>query len=107
VAQRLAISCYDSQCGLKLLPAVCFESIRRDLAEDGFCIDLDILLQLERRGCLVAEFPIDWHDHSESRVRVFRDGWRMLRALNRLRRRQRAIAEVDRRELPVFSPTAQ
>lgn len=89
-SEGLRVPVYDSQCGLKLVPRPAYEQIKRDLCEDGFCLDLEVLVELRRCGCPVVEFPIDWHDEPGSRVRVFRDGWRMIRAVARLRRRQRS-----------------
>lgn len=91
-SEGLRVPCYDSQCGFKLIPRAHYEQIAAELSEDGFCLDLEILMELHRRGLPVIEFPIDWYDKPGSRVHVFRDGWRMLQAIRRLRRRQGRVA---------------
>ncbi len=101
--KRLGISCRDSQCGLKFLPAACYKAIRRDLREDEFGIDLEILAQVTRLGVPLSEFPIDWIEHPQSRVRMFRDGWRMLCAVERLRSRGRGEVPVSAKKLVCVS----
>lgn len=90
-SEGLGIACYDSQCGFKLLHRSVFERIRGSLEENGFALDLELLVQLERHECRIVEFPIDWHDTPDSRVHLWRDGWRMIRAVQRLRKRRRAL----------------
>ena len=71
----------DTQCGFKLF--------RRDVAQDlfsassieGYGFDLEILYVAQQRGYRIAEVPVNWADQPGSKVRVFRDGFAMLREL--------------------------
>jgi len=76
----------DTQCGFKLF--------RQDVAQelfsigriDGYGFDLEILYVARRRGFRISEVPINWADQPGSKVRVFRDGLRMLTDMLRVRR---------------------
>lgn len=103
-SESLGLDCYDSQCGFKLLPRVTFDRIQGSLEENGFALDLELLVLLEQQEYPVIEFPIDWHDEPGSRVHLWRDGWRLIRAVRRLRKRR----ETTLAPLPttVASPAA-
>lgn len=78
---------YDSQCGYKLLPAEAWQRIADSLHETGFAFDVELLAALRRHDATIEEVPIDWIDRPGSKVRLLRDGWRMLRAVRRIKRR--------------------
>ncbi len=79
----------DSQCGFK-----CF---RRDAAEAlfphqtimGWSFDVELLFIARRLGYAIVELPIPWYFNPDSRVKVLRDSWRMLRDLLAIRRNGR------------------
>jgi len=76
----------DTQCGFKLLQ----EAVALDLFSvaciNGYGLDLEILYVAQRRGYRIAEVPVNWADQPGSKVRVFRDGFRMLLDLLTIRR---------------------
>jgi dolichyl-phosphate beta-glucosyltransferase len=76
----------DTQCGFKLLK----EAVARDLFSvariNGYGFDLELLYLAQRRGYRIVEVPINWADQPGSKVRVLRDGLRMLRELLAVRR---------------------
>lgn len=71
----------DSQCGFK-----CF---RGDIAEEifplqtntGWAFDVEVLFIARQRGYRIVEVPIPWYFNPESKVRLLRDAWRMVRDL--------------------------
>jgi dolichyl-phosphate beta-glucosyltransferase len=75
----------DTQCGFKMF--------RREVAlhllpfchQTGYLFDVEALLRAHRLGYRLAEVPISWQDIPGSKVRLFRDGWRMVRGLAELR----------------------
>jgi dolichyl-phosphate beta-glucosyltransferase len=90
VVQRLGLAgIEDTQCGFKLFRA----AVSRDLFSlsrvDGYGFDLEILYLAKRRGYRIAEVPVNWTDQPGSKVRVLRDGFRMLRDLLLVRRDER------------------
>ena len=76
----------DTQCGFKLLR----EAVALDLFSvaciNGYGLDLEVLYVAQRRGYRIAEVPVNWSDQPGSKVRVFRDGFRMLLDLLTIRR---------------------
>ncbi|HXF94024.1 MAG TPA: dolichyl-phosphate beta-glucosyltransferase [Nitrospiraceae bacterium] len=76
----------DTQCGFKLFR----RSVARDLFSvasiDGYGFDLELLYVAQRRGYRIAEVPVNWADQPGSKVRVLRDGLRMVRDLFAIRR---------------------
>jgi dolichyl-phosphate beta-glucosyltransferase len=69
---------YDSQCGLKFLPATAYSQIRPWLEGRRFAFDLELLATLRHIGCPIEEVPIHWHDVAGSKVSLGRDSLRML-----------------------------
>ena len=78
---------YDTQCGLKALPACHYRQIRPLLAENRFAFDVELIAALDHARLPAAELPIDWHETPGSKVRLVRDTLAMLRAVLRIRRR--------------------
>lgn len=79
----------DTQCGFKLLRG---EAARRLFAEttvDRFAYDVELVWLAVERGYRVVEVGVEWHNDPASRVRVLRDGWRMLVDVVRFRSRHR------------------
>ena len=76
----------DSQCGFK-----CF---RGDIADEifplqtntGWAFDVEVLFIARQRGYRIVEVPIPWYFNPESKIRILRDSWRMLRDLILIRR---------------------
>ena len=79
---------YDTQCGLKALPASHYQRIRPLLAENRFAFDVELIAALDHARLPAAEFPIDWHETSGSKVNLLRDSLAMLRAVLRIRQRR-------------------
>lgn len=80
----------DTQCGFK-----CF---RGDIAAEvfplqtntGWTFDVEVLYIARRHGYQISEIPIPWYYNPESKVRLARDSWRMIRDLLTIRRNARA-----------------
>ncbi|MGH7164739.1 MAG: dolichyl-phosphate beta-glucosyltransferase [Nitrospiraceae bacterium] len=76
----------DTQCGFKLIRMAIAQDLFSVMHVDGYGFDLELLYLAQRRGYLVAEVPVNWADQPGSKVRVFRDGVRMLQELLAIRR---------------------
>ena len=79
IVQRLGIpGISDTQCGFKLFR----KTVARDLfgtsLVSSYGFDLEVLYVAQRRGYRIAEVPVNWADQPGSKVRVLRDGLRML-----------------------------
>lgn len=80
----------DTQCGVKIVPAIAYRSIGNRLLERGFVFDVELLLAMETSGCDVKEVPIPWAEIPDGKVRPLRDAWAMLGGLLRIRKRSKA-----------------
>lgn len=81
----------DTQCGFKLFSQEAAEAIFTQLQTEGFAFDLEVLGLAEHLGYRIVEVPIYWSNDQDSRVRVFRDGWRSTCAIWTIRQRLRKM----------------
>jgi dolichyl-phosphate beta-glucosyltransferase len=79
----------DTQCGFKLFRRSVAQDLFSVATIDGYGLDLELLYVAQRRGYRVAEVPINWTDQPGSKVRVWRDGFLMMRELARVRQNDR------------------
>ncbi|MCA9267781.1 MAG: glycosyltransferase family 2 protein [Planctomycetes bacterium] len=79
----------DTQCGFKLFGTQRAIELFNIAQEDGFAFDVELLLIAQRRGLKVAEVFVNWTEMPGSKVSLFRDGWRMLKAVRRIKKRYR------------------
>jgi dolichyl-phosphate beta-glucosyltransferase len=86
LARRLlGVAAADPQCGFKMFRRDAGRHLFRLGRETGYLFDLEALALADRLGYRVAEVPIRWADQPGSKVRLLRDGGRMLCDLARLR----------------------
>ncbi len=89
VSSLFKIPVYDSQCGLKFVPAEAFRANEALLRSAGFAFDAELLVVLIDAGIPVKEEPIDWKEMAGGHVSLFRDPLRMARDLFAIRRRRK------------------
>jgi len=77
----------DTQCGFKLLRGDDARALAREMKEDGFSFDVELILLARRRGLRLQELPVRWRNDPGSRVNALRDSTAMLVALTRILRR--------------------
>ncbi len=75
----------DTQCGFKAFRARAAREIFSRQRLDGFSFDVEVLALAAGLGLRVEDLPVEWHDADATRVRLWRDGWSMLRDLWRVR----------------------
>jgi len=86
VVQVLAVrGIHDTQCGFKLFTRDAAHAIFSRCRLNGFSFDFEALFYAQRLGYEIAEVPIRWMHQEGSKVRLLRDGLRMLRDLVWLR----------------------
>jgi dolichyl-phosphate beta-glucosyltransferase len=76
----------DSQCGFKMMPRATARMLFSLAQEQGYLIDLELLMIATRRGLRIAEIPVAFQDLPGSKVHLVVDSCRMLLGLPRLRR---------------------
>jgi dolichyl-phosphate beta-glucosyltransferase len=77
----------DTQCGFKLFNKRAAEDIFERVQCTSLAFDVEVLYLAEQLEYTVAEIPVIWDNDNDSRVRLVRDSWSMLRDLVNIRRR--------------------
>ena len=80
----------DSQCGCKAFSAKAAKQIFSRCEIDGFAFDLEALLWAMMWEYRWVEIPVRVINHGDSKVRVARDTWKMLRDIRKMNKRIRA-----------------
>ena len=75
----------DTQCGFKAFRHAAAQEIFSRQRLDGFSFDVEALALAAALGLRVTDLPVAWFDETATRVRLWRDGWNMLRDLRRVR----------------------
>ena len=75
----------DTQCGFKLFHRDRTRSIFEQQTIDGFGFDPEILFLAARRRLRIREVSVRWSHADDTKVRVIRDGFRMIADLVRIR----------------------
>jgi dolichyl-phosphate beta-glucosyltransferase len=80
----------DTQCGFKAFRLSVCRAILQSAVVDRFGFDVELLFVAYRGGLRLQEVPVRWHHHEGSKVRLSRDGPRMLADIVLVRRRMMA-----------------
>lgn len=80
----------DTQCGFKLFATEAAWGLFGLSQENGYAFDVEVLFLAQRKNMAIAEVPVNWTEMPGSKVSVWRDGMKMLRAVRRIKRRWRA-----------------
>jgi len=81
----LGLKLHDTQCGFKLFHRDRTRSLFEKQTIDGFGFDPEILFLAARRRLRVREMSVRWSHADDTKVRVIRDGLRMVADLVRIR----------------------
>lgn len=79
----------DTQCGFKLFRKEAAREIFFRLETEGFAFDVEALLLARKLGYRIAQVPVVWVNHPQSRVRLVRGSLRMLAELFKIRRKKK------------------
>ncbi len=77
----------DSQTGCKAFSGKAAKDIFGRCETDGFAFDFEVILWAQKLGYGFRELPVKIINHRESKVRVLRDSFRMLRDLGKIKKR--------------------
>jgi len=75
----------DTQCGFKSFVTERTRIVFEQQRIGGFGFDPEILFLAQRHGLRIREVPVRWSHDADTKVRVLRDGTRMLADLARIR----------------------
>lgn len=79
----------DTQCGFKMFTQAAARELFQRQRIDGFSFDIEILYLAKTLGLRIKEVPINWSAQTGSKVRLFRDSFKMLWDILRIRRLHR------------------
>ena len=85
----------DTQCGFKCFTRQAAEALFPLQTMNGWTFDVEVLAIAQKMGLKIAEVPIPWYYHGDSKVRVVRDSLKMARDLFRIRARVRKHARYQ------------
>ena len=77
----------DSQCGCKAFRRDAVDKIFPRCEVNGFAFDFEAILWAVKFGMVIKEIPVKVINHRESKVRVIRDTFKMLRDLRKMKKR--------------------
>jgi len=83
-------SLQDTQCGFKMFREDVVKLIFPKQTMSGWSFDVEILYIASRMGIPILEIPIPWYFNNDSKVKVFRDSYRMFTDLLRIRKNGKA-----------------
>lgn len=75
----------DTQCGFKLFTRKAAHTIFPLCFIDRFSFDVEVLYLARQMDYKIAELPVHWTNHGDSRVNPIRDGLRLLADIVRIR----------------------
>jgi dolichyl-phosphate beta-glucosyltransferase len=76
---------WDTQCGFKLFRSDAGKKIFGLVRTEGFGFDVEFLYAARQMGYTIAEVPVRWMNDADSRLRMLRDPYLVIRDLVRLR----------------------
>jgi len=76
---------HDVTCGFKCFRSSSAKRIFRVQKIDRWVFDTEILFLAQTFGCRIAQVPVHWADHRDSRVSLFRDAFGSFRDLFRIK----------------------
>lgn len=76
----------DSQCGCKAFRKEAAQTLFGKAKVDGFAFDFELILRAQKEGISIVEMPVRVVNHRESKIRIFRDTFRMLGDLRRIKK---------------------
>jgi dolichyl-phosphate beta-glucosyltransferase len=90
----------DTQCGFKLFNGSAAEKIFSHAQCTSMAFDVEVLYLADKFGYYATEMPITWHNDPDTRVRLVRDSWLMLKDLVRIRKWHRQAQPEYKEKIP-------
>ena len=87
----------DSQCGFKAFRANAARDIFSRARVNGFAFDFESILWAKELGFKISEIPVKIINHRASTVNVFKDSFKMLRDIYKIRRHIDKERKADRK----------
>ena len=91
---------YDSQCGFKFFTRAAAREIFSHQKLSAWAFDAELLYLARRLGYTIAQIPVRWRNDPETKVKILRDGPRMLADILRIRALHRDLKPITGRRSP-------
>ena len=86
----------DSQCGCKAFKREAAREIFSRGKVNGFAFDFECILWAQKLGYKISEMPVKIINHRESTVHVFRDTFKMLKDVYKIRKRVKKEGKTEK-----------
>ncbi len=60
----------DHQCGFKFFSATYLKKAVKDVEDDHFLFDAELLVRAQREGLVPYEMPVEWHEGTNTKVKA-------------------------------------
>ncbi|MBU6375751.1 MAG: glycosyltransferase [Bdellovibrionales bacterium] len=77
ISMSFQLPIYDSQCGCKFFKRALIMPLLSRILDSRWTWDTQLVLMLHLLKARMVEIPVDWNEVAGSKIRVFRDAWRM------------------------------
>ena len=77
----------DTQCGFKLYKSYFAKNIFRNIKENGYIHDVEILIISNKKKYTIKELPVNWIHMEGSKINIFKDSFKMFLDLFKLKLR--------------------
>ena len=77
----------DTQCGFKLYKSYFAKNIFRNIKENGYIHDVEILIISNKKKYTIKELPVNWIHMQGSKINIFKDSFKMFLDLFKLKLR--------------------
>ena len=81
------ITINDTQCGFKLYKSSLAKKIFRNIKENGYIHDVEILIISNKKKYTIKELPVNWVHMDGSKINIFKDSFKMFIDLFKLKLR--------------------
>jgi len=71
------ITINDTQCGFKLYKSSLAKKIFRNIKENGYIHDVEVLIISNKKKYTIKELPVNWVHVDGSKINIFRDSFKM------------------------------
>jgi dolichyl-phosphate beta-glucosyltransferase len=85
IINKKFIKVNDTQCGFKLYKSIIAKKIFKNIIENGYIHDVEILIISHKKKYITKELPVDWVHVGGSKINIFKDSFKMFLDLFKLK----------------------